>query len=161
MATKTYDPSVNMRVSWTAEGVMFVTQVAMTICLASIPYILIRDEETGLLYPKVDGIPLGLTDEVEAEAQATAEEEHELGAPRPSANSNDSSLEECESPSSTHANTSDSSDEEWDEESLVHETYGRHTYNFGDTKLGPIYNNSSIFPAGGSEDDDFTEIDYP
>ena len=30
-------------------------------------------------------------------------------------------------------------DEEWDEESLVRETYGRRTYNLGDTKLGPIY----------------------
>jgi hypothetical protein len=144
MATKTHDPSVNMRVNWTAEGVMFVTQVQEE---PSFPYLLIRDEETDLLYPKV------------------GEEEcnPEPGAPRPRAPTSDSSEEECgpESPSSIRANTSDSSDEEWDEESLVHETYGRRTYNFGDTKLGPIYNNCSVFFNHDCSEDEFAETDYP
>ena len=105
---------------------------------ATFPYLLIRDEETGLLYPKLsEGLPFAST--------------------------NDTSEEECESPSSTRANTSDSSDEEWDEESLVHETFGRHTYNFGDTKLGPLYEKTSIFANrdySEEDEDEYTEIDY-
>jgi len=106
--------------------------------MATFPYLLIRDEETGLLYPKLsEGVP-------------------------PTASI--PSEEECESPSSTRANTSDSSDEEWDEESLVHETFGRHTYNFGDTKLGPLYEKTSIFAnrdySDDDEDDEYAEIDY-
>ena len=194
MATKTHDPSVNMQVNWTTEGVMFVTQVPEE---PSFPYLLIRDEETDLLYAKVSeeeccpelGAPrprsrVTTSDSSDEEYlawrvsplvfwcespptrfadQAASDEEcnTELGAPRPRANTSDSSDEECESPSSTRANTSDSSDEEWDEESLVHETYGRHTYNFGDTKLGPIYNNSSVFFNHDYSDDEFTEVDYP
>jgi len=111
--------------------------------MATFPYLLIRDEETGLLYPKLqDGVP------------------PKAGIPFTS--TNDTSDEECESPSSTRANTSDSSDEEWDEESLVHETFGRHTYNFGDTKLGPLYEKTSIFANRDYSDDDgeYAEIDY-
>ena len=143
MATKTHDHSVNRRVNWTAEGVMFVTQIQKE---PLFPYILIRDEETGLLYTKVG--------EEECKTELSA---------RGLAPTSDSSEEECgpESPSSIRANTSDSSDEEWDEESLVHETYGRRTYNFGDTKLGPIYNNSSVFFNHDCSEDEFAETDYP
>jgi hypothetical protein len=45
-------------------------------------------------------------------------------------------------------------DEEWDEESLVRETYGRRTYNFGDTKLGPIYVPSE------EEEEEHTTMNY-
>ena len=134
MATTTLNTSVDMQVKEVLPGATF-------------PYILIRDEETGLLYPKLqDGV-------------------HAVSV-RPFASTNDTSEEECESPSSTRANTSDSSDEEWDEESLVHETFGRHTYNFGDTKLGPLYEKTSIFAnrdySDDDEDDDgdYSEIDY-
>jgi hypothetical protein len=131
MATTTRNTSVDMRISWTSEG---------AIC----PYLLIRDEETGLLYPKLpEGVP--------------------AVSVRPFASTNDTSEEECESPSSTRANTSDSSDEEWDEESLVHETFGRHTYNFGDTKIGPLYEKTSIFANRDYSEDDYdedAEIDY-
>jgi hypothetical protein len=140
MATTTRDTSVDMQVSGTAEGVV----VKEVLPEATFPYLLIRDEETGLLYPK---LPEGVS-------SATG---------LPFASTNDTSDEECESPSSTRANTSDSSDEEWDEESLVHETFGRHTYNFGDTKLGPLYEKTSIFANrdySEDDEDEYTEIDY-
>jgi len=131
MATTTLNTSVDMQVKEVLPGATF-------------PYILIRDEETGLLYPKLqDGV-------------------HAVSV-RPFASTNDTSEEECESPSSTRANTSDSSDEEWDEESLVHETFGRHTYNFGDTQLGPLYEKTSIFANrdySDDEDGEYAEIDY-
>ena len=46
-------------------------------------------------------------------------------------------------------------DEEWDEESLVRETYGRRTYNFGDTKLGPIY-----VPSEEEANEEHTTMNY-
>ena len=131
MATTTRNTSADMHVTGTTDGDM-----EGGLPKATFPYLLIRDEETGLLYPKLsEGLPFAST--------------------------NYTSDEECESPSSTRANTSDSSDEEWDEESLVHETYGRRTYNFGDTKLGPIYNNSSVFFNHDCSEDEFAETDYP
>ena len=98
MATYTTpsDPSVNKRVHLDLNGTMVVSSVPEE------PYILVRDEETGLLYPVRD--------------------EGDGG----------------DSPSSIRAVYS-SSDEEWDEESLVHQTYCRRTYNFGNTGLGAIY----------------------
>ena len=42
-------------------------------------------------------------------------------------------------------------DEEWDEESLVRETYGRRTYNFGDTEIGPGYE---------AEEEEHTTMNY-
>ena len=124
---------------------MFVTQIQKE---SLFPYILIRDEETGLLYTKVG--------EEECKTELSA---------RGLAPTSDSSEEECgpESPSSIRANTSDSSDEEWDEESLVHETFGRHTYNFGDTKIGPLYEKTSIFANrdySEDDEDESAEIDY-
>jgi len=134
MATTTRNTSVDMHVTGTTDGDM----VKGGLPKATFPYLLIRDEETGLLYPKLkEGLHFAST--------------------------NDTSDEECESPSSTRANTSDSSDEEWDEESLVHETFGRHTYNFGDTKLGPLYEKTSIFANrdySEDDEDEYAEIDY-
>jgi hypothetical protein len=134
MATTTLNTSVDMHVSGTTDGYM----VKEVLPEETFPYLLIRDEETGLLYPKLsEGLSFART--------------------------NDTSEEECESPSSTRANTSDSSDEEWDEESLVHETFGRHTYNFGDTKLGPLYEKTSIFANrdySEDDEDEYAEIDY-
>ena len=54
-----------------------------------------------------------------------------------------------------------SPDEEWDEDPLVRETYGRHTYNFGDTKVGPIFRSLSVFVEPDYGDDESSEIDYP
>jgi hypothetical protein len=55
-----------------------------------------------------------------------------------------------------------SDDEEWDEESLVRETYGRHTYNFGNTEIGPIFHPSSVsYQIPDYIDDESLEIDYP
>ena len=119
MATYTTpsDPSVNKRVHLDLNGTMVVSSVPEE------PYILVRDEETGLLYPVRD--------------------EGDGG----------------DSPSSTRAVYS-SSDEEWDEESLVHETYGRQTYNFGNTKLGAIYDPRNKTTSTDDDDDEY-EIDYP
>ena len=133
MTTTTRDTSADMHVTGTTDGDM-----EGGLPKATFPYLLIRDEETGLLYPKLK------------------EDLH-------FASTNDTSDEECESPSSTRANTSDSSDEEWDEESLVHETFGRHTYNFGDTKIGPLYEKTSIFANRDYSEEDYdedAEIDY-
>ena len=134
MATTTRNTSADLHVTGTTDGDM----VKGGLPKATFPYLLIRDEETGLLYPKLK------------------EDLH-------FASTNDTSDEECESPSSTRANTSDSSDEEWDEESLVHETFGRHTYNFGDTKIGPLYEKTSIFANrdySEDDEDEYAEIDY-
>ena len=46
-------------------------------------------------------------------------------------------------------------DKEWDEESLVRETYGRRTYDFGDTKMGPIY-----VPSEEEADEEHTTMNY-
>lgn len=59
--------------------------------------------------------------------------------------------EKCE-PSTDQKETED---EEWDEESLVRETYGRRTYNFGDTKLGPIY-----VPSEEEANEEHTTMNY-
>ena len=59
--------------------------------------------------------------------------------------------EKCE-PSTAQKETED---EEWDEESLVRETYGRRTYNFGDTKLGPIY-----VPSEEEANEEHTTMNY-
>ena len=105
------------------------------------PYILVKDEETGLLYPKKVG-------ELKEVGKVFVQEE-EMG-----------------SPSSTRAVYGDEEEDnnEWDEGSLVHESYGRHTYNFGDTRLGPIYKLTPEYMDAYDEtcsSDDNSEIDYP
>ena len=59
--------------------------------------------------------------------------------------------EKCES----STEQKETEDEEWDEESLVRETYGRRTYNFGDTKLGPIY-----VPSEEEANEEHTTMNY-
>ena len=106
------DPSVHQRVHLDSSGKMSVTEY---------PYTLIRDEETGLIYPTRDG---------------------------------------GDSPSSIRAVYS-SSDEEWDEESLVHQTYCRRTYNFGNTGLGAIYDPGQRHYTMKEDEDEDEDEDYP
>ena len=78
-------------------------------------------------------------------------------------------MAEPSSPSSTrvvYSDSEDESDDECDEEYRVNQSYGRGTYNFGDTWIGPVYKSApedmvvydEILSSSG---EDGSEIDYP
>jgi hypothetical protein len=76
-------------------------------------------------------------------------------------------MAEPSSPSSTRvvcSDSEDSDDDECDEESLVNQSYGRGTYNFGDTLIGPVYKSApedmAVYDEIWSSSDE-GEIDYP